>query len=434
MVFFADGSNGYLYVNGGTQNGTLIELTGVSNVAEVSASQIEVTTGTTVKANAAPHLTISDTTQTEAMTDVGALLTVVDDYGTQKVQVTLTSATGSSFAVGTHTNIGVSGSGPDVVVLTGTVSDLNTYFSSHNLVYTASSGTDDQIMVEVDDNYRADLGIISVTVGVDDTPITVDLGTSGVSYGAGDNGAATYSTAKIVTITGPSAAHTTVDISDSDTRIAYDVNANGSIDYSGVSDSVLVLKGYAGLLDGSFIQFDDGSLLKRAAGAGTLIGGSGADQLIASDSGSTLKGLGGDDLLIGGGGRDLIYGGTGDNTILGGGGNDTIYTGTGSGSGVSGNHNQVTGGLGNDMIIREGQTVFHYSHAANEGNDVISGFNAGTGLTSVDKIAVTGAVWTDVHTTQVNSDTYVQFANSTTVVKLVGVTATNLDAGDFIFS
>ncbi|CAA7624556.1 hypothetical protein MTBSS4_490001 [Magnetospirillum sp. SS-4] len=443
VVFFTDATDGYLYVNdaGGTQDGTLIKLTGITSVSDVSASQIEVAAGVAINANDAPILTISDDTQTEALTDVGALLTINDDYTDQAVSVTITSASGGTFAYDTNDadsgSVTYAGTGTGLVTFTGTIAHLNAFFGgAGNVTYAAPAADDDQILVEVSDNYRADLGVISVQVGIDDSPITIDLGQVGVYQASGsvdDSYAATggdYSTARIVTLSGVSAADSVVDVNSGDTRIAFDLNQDGTIDYNGTDDSVLVLDNYAGVLDGTFIQFSDGSLLKSTTTTGILTGSNLDDHLIAGNSGNTLKGLAGDDQLTGGNGRDLIYGGTGDNTIDGGAGNDTIYTGSGN----NGSGNQVTGGVGNDLIIREGQTTFNYTNATNEGNDVISGFNAGTDSTTVDTIHVAGSEWSHVSLTQVNSDTYIQFDNSQTTIKLIGVTATNLTADDFNFA
>ena len=134
---------------------------------------------------------------------------------------------------------------------------------------------------------------------------------------------------------------------------------------------------YANDLDGSFLTFSDGSLLKTATSAATLTGDSGNDQLIGSAFADTLIGAAGNDLL--------------------------------------------TGGAGND--------IFSYDLAQNEGSDTIVDFSD-----AADKINITGGTYADL-TIAAGADvgdTLVTLSSGTTIT-LKGVSAANINENDFTF-
>lgn len=82
-------------------------------------------------------------------------------------------------------------------------------------------------------------------------------------------------------------------------------------------------------------------------GVDALIGGSGNDTLVASETTTTLDGGPGDDTLTGGEEADTLYGGLGDDTLSGNGGDDTLYGGNGD--------DMMSGGGGIDEIKEDAQ-------------------------------------------------------------------------------
>lgn len=99
------------------------------------------------------------------------------------------------------------------------------------------------------------------------------------------------------------------------------------------------------------------------AGIETILGGSGSDRLIGTDTvgevldggtnNDSLSGMGGNDTLVGGAGNDTLKGGTGADSLSGGTGNDILL----GGSGVD----TLDGGDGSD-VIDGGETVATVSH------------------------------------------------------------------------
>lgn len=197
--------------------------------------------------------------------------------------------------------------------------------------------------------------------------------------------------------------------------------------YSG-NDHTLTLGGYTGALDGTSVQFADGTLLKTAGATGAkvaLTGGlvAGGDLLVGSGFADVIKGLDGTDKLWGMGGNDLIYGGIGVDTLIGGIGNDVMYGGFNS-----------TDDGGSDTF------VYTFSDNLTDGNDVIYGFQESGD--NQDHIMFWGASMADVTITSINggADTLVSLrdeavggVSKVTTIKLVGVASGGVDATDFIF-
>lgn len=202
----------------------------------------------------------------------------------------------------------------------------------------------------------------------------------------------------------------------------------------------------------------------------------GADTIDGGTRGDLLRGFGGDDLIAGGMGADSIDGGAGDNILFGGGGNDQILSGPGfnrvngntgddtiigssrvgdwlsGGQGadlvdatVSGGHNILNGGLGDDTLsaggagdtLRGGQgdDVVHGGAGddlifGDLGNNTLTGgagadiFHSGNGAAQDtitdfsqaqgDRVQIgAGLTWT---TTQVGADTHVDVSNGDIIV------------------
>ncbi len=132
----------------------------------------------------------------------------------------------------------------------------------------------------------------------------------------------------------------------------------------------------------------------------TLEGDGAGNTLIGNQGDDSLLGLGGADSLVGGGGADTLEGGTGNDTLNGGGGDDTFIYDLGDGA------------------------------------DTINGFVAGALSDDVLNLGISPAFDTFLEVqavaSQVGLDTVIDFSGGDTIT-LVGVTAANLHADDFIF-
>jgi Ca2+-binding RTX toxin-like protein len=183
---------------------------------------------------------------------------------------------------------------------------------------------------------------------------------------------------------------------------AGDFGIYGQTVFGGPFAEVVSGSGVIGDLDGEIV-FADGSILRENTDASdTLSGTVKGDQLRAGTNGDRLLGNAGDDLLIGGAGSDAIYGGSGADIIYGGGGNDYL-----------------SGGSGIDTFI--------YSDGANDGHDVIVGFNVADDVINVDGGA--NAATLLALAVQSGADTIITLGTDT--IRLLGVSAAALAAGNF---
>ena len=109
-----------------------------------------------------------------------------------------------------------------------------------------------------------------------------------------------------------------------------------------------------------------------------FIGGAGDDTVTATDSyyGVTMTGEDGNDRLTGSSGNDALSGGNGDDTLRGGGGDDLLQ-----------------GGAGADLFDF---SIDFNSNSVNNGNDIVSDFNAAEG----DRI---GLLWFQSYTVSANA-------------------------------
>ncbi|WP_445248809.1 beta strand repeat-containing protein, partial [Microcoleus sp. OTE_8_concoct_300] len=148
-------------------------------------------------------------------------------------------------------------------------------------------------------------------------------------------------------------------------------------------------------------------------GDDSVMGGAGDDSLMGGDGDDTLVTGEGNDMADGGGGDDSVGGGGGggDDTLMGGDGNDTIVGGTGN--------NTCVGGAGDD--------VFVLSNPTSGGSSVITDYEDGE-----DKFLLVGGLnFSSLSFVQVSSNTEIR-VNNLTLALLLNVTATVLDAGDFL--
>jgi S-layer protein len=130
--------------------------------------------------------------------------------------------------------------------------------------------------------------------------------------------------------------------------------------------------------------------IKGGAGSDNLTGNTGTDMIDGGAGNDSIDGGAGADSLMGGAGDDIITGGTGNDAIDGGAGNDTINTGLGA--------DAITLGTGTDTV------AFNLASAVTAVS-TIADFDAGTSTTAVDKISVTvtGAAWAAAATVKQSS-------------------------------
>jgi serralysin len=133
----------------------------------------------------------------------------------------------------------------------------------------------------------------------------------------------------------------------------YDSGGNDTLDCSGYSSAQTIdlhsgnFSSVGGLVNNIGIAIN--AVIEKA------IGGSGADRLIASDTGSQLLGGGGNDTLIGGGGNDKLFGGSGVDNLTGSSSSDTFVFLLGDSSAASAQHDRITDFLsGTDRIDLSG--------------------------------------------------------------------------------
>ncbi|MGF7146743.1 Ca2+-binding RTX toxin-like protein [Sphingomonas zeicaulis] len=219
------------------------------------------------------------------------------------------------------------------------------------------------------------------------------------------------------------------------------------------------------IIGGGGVDILDGAagsdVLQGGAGNDTLVGGLGSDVLDGGDgfdtadysasnlglsvnlalgivsggqaTGDTLisieaiRGTAFKDILRGDGGINAIYGNDGNDDLRGGGGNDILVGGGGI--------DWLAGEAGNDRLAGGADTdVFLFG--GNGGRDVITDF--GAGAASGDLIRIGPGLAFDTFeqimavTSQVGADTIIRFDASNSIT-LLGVTMTDLNAGDFLF-
>jgi len=182
----------------------------------------------------------------------------------------------------------------------------------------------------------------------------------------------------------------------------------------------------------------------------TVYGGDGNDTLRGEGQNDTVYGGNNNDVITGGTGRDVLHGDSGTDTIYGQGGADTLYGGTeadflyggasnddlsgGGGddllSGGDGN-DTLNGGAGNDSLFGNGGAdVFVFDSTA-FGQDEIRGWQDGLDL--IDVTTLGGMTFGDFTITQSGADTVISLdSDPTQTITLVNVTATTIDATDFV--
>jgi hypothetical protein len=384
--------------NGGTENGGK-DVSTSSNYNLINVTAV----------NDAPTITTTDTTVSATggsltFNAANSNLISVGDIDSEQLTVTLSTFNGT-FDITNASGATVTGadtSGADAntdLTMTGTVAQINSALDG--MVFKASGSMDGVLFVSVADGGENGvlpvLSMIEIAVGNSDVPQAVNLTTDSLSI-------TSYDSTQPVFIAGVSAAQTDVVVAGSTVISHFD----GTDTYS------LSLGGFTADLDGTAIQFDDGSLLKTTTALATLKGGAKDDQLIGGASNDVLRGYAGADKLLGKDGSDIIYGGSGADNITGGLGNDLIYAGDSS-----------TG----DSASTD---VFNYTYGGSEGSDLIVGFDA-VAAGGQDTIRLSGDASGTFSKAASGSNTVITFGAGTTKITLIGVNASDVDATDFSF-
>ena len=413
------------YVLGDADVGKFVRVvasyTDLQGTAESVASAA---TAAVVNVNDLPTLTVVSPTLNLNSGEAITGITVNDTDSGDILTVRLSVLAGTIGATVGSTGATIDGNNSATVTITDTLADVNSILA--NLIYTQTGSTNDDVLfIEVKDaadtTYDAFGSIELIVGGADGTVVTsYDLsGAQSVAYA---------SIVDPVVITDSSAADVVVAVTGSDLVISKSGGAGS-----------LTLTGHTGDLDGSKLQFADGStLLRNAAGdaATTLLGTQLVDQLIAGNLGDTLRGYAGADKLVGGDGADKLYGGADADILLGGAGADRLYGEAGA--------DVVTGGAGNDLIYGSADGAVGSADGAvdkfvyltgDNGADIILQFENGQDKIVLSGADLSGGLGTYATVTAIGSDTLITLGNGYAgTIRLVGVASNLIDASDFASS
>jgi uncharacterized surface protein with fasciclin (FAS1) repeats len=196
--------------------------------------------------------------------------------------------------------------------------------------------------------------------------------------------------------------------------------------------------------DNGVIQVIDRVLLPFAPpsgpGAQLAVGGAGADSFSTAAGADVLLGKGGDDSLRAGAGDDFLGGGAGGDVANGQAGLDTLDGGAGAdrllgGTGADrlfghGGADTLVGGAGDDAM-RGGFGADVFVFATTSGDDTILDFGAGPDRLDLRRVARVTSL-ADLDVTDGDDGAVVAFGSAS--ITLTGVSAADLDAGDFLFA
>lgn len=165
--------------------------------------------------------------------------------------------------------------------------------------------------------------VAELTVTVDASASTDDVGITGYVWSFGDGGSAEGVTASH---TYPTAGTYTIEL------LVTDTSGQSTI----ASESVELIGDPPPTCDGEVATI-------VGVGEAVLRGTSGPDVIVGTDAGETIRGKGGDDIICGGGGADWIEGGKGRDELFGQKGADVLLGGNGK--------DDLHGGAGRDVLI-----------------------------------------------------------------------------------
>ncbi|HJQ56168.1 MAG TPA: hypothetical protein VJ890_04640 [Vineibacter sp.] len=201
---------------------------------------------------------------------------------------------------------------------------------------------------------------------------------------------------------------------------------NDSLDGGGGNDALSAGNGNDNLFGG-----DGNDALDGGGGDDLLDGGNGNDTLLAGNGNDSLSGGEGNDALDGGGGNDALSAGNGNDTLSGGNGNDSLDGGADNDALSGGGGNDIlVGGMGNDQLTG-GNLDDTFVFGPSFGHDVVTDF-------SNDRIMIDQTLFANFaaamsHAEQVGADTIITY-DADNSITLQGVTASNLQSSDFLFT
>ncbi len=108
-------------------------------------------------------------------------------------------------------------------------------------------------------------------------------------------------------------------------------------------------------------------------GRNIIVGTSGDDVLVGTEGHDKIIGLSGDDVIFGKAGDDLLHGNEGDDKINGGTGHDQLFGGSGNDfleGGDDDDADELNGGLGDDILVVDGQHDLALEHEIDGGDDL----------------------------------------------------------------
>lgn len=368
-------------------SGTIFNVKGSLNGSSVGGEAVTPILMTVTPVNDAPTFTVAahEITITSAVSPQALTEIAVSEVDGEAVTATVDVIAGTLSATAA-TNLTITGNATSTLTLRGLASIVNTALTT--LKYTQAGNSDDSLTVSVQDfaspNLKADNQVVSLIIDGNDsypnTPGGFDFSAnSSISYPSEPLFVSNYGA-------------TAVGVSQTVSPAAIVFTANSH---------TLTLTSCPTVLDGSKVQFSNGSkLLVNTGSATSLYGGYNAngDQLVAGSAGDILFGYDGDDLLIGGAGLDKFYAGNGNDTVVGNSGNDIIV-----------------GGAGNDYF------VYHTASGSSEGTDVILDF-----VKNADKIALTADNTINTTSTPAATGFTITTSGGNTTITLTGTTTTIL--------
>ncbi|MFM9842004.1 MAG: calcium-binding protein, partial [Dongiaceae bacterium] len=289
----------------------------------------------------------SITVTEDAASDITGISFSDVDAGTNDVTVTLSVSAGTLIAL-SGPFVAVTGSGTGSIMLTGTVSAINSFISGGNVDYTTplNDTAAQTLTVSIDDGGNTGSGgaktdtesvTLNVTpvndapTGIALSPSKVDEETAGAVVG-------------LLTVTDPDTGDThTFTVDDSRFEIVggqLQLKAGQSLDFE-TEPSVTV---QVTAKDSGNLTHTEIFVISVNDTTGSSTGGTaGPDSLAGTNQDDTLSGGAGNDTLEGGGAGDSLDGGADSDNLDGGAGNDTLDGGAGI--------DLIVGGTGNDTIV-----------------------------------------------------------------------------------
>lgn len=166
-------------------------------------------------------------------------------------------------------------------------------------------------------------------------------------------------------------------------------------------------------------------LIEAGAGDDVVLGGAGNDTVRGGDGDDLVFGGDGSDAVTGEAGDDVVLGGRGDDVLQGGAGNDTLFGGEGT--------DVLSGGTGDDFLAG-GAGVDTFTFAPGDGRDVVTDFTAGEDV--IDLTAFTGLQDFEALSALIEEidGSVVLHLDDATTVQLSHVSLDALSADDFRFA